>query len=80
MKNKRVRLVVEFDINSEACKESGVTEREVLNGIMISESDVIDGFEIYSVHPQLDMTSDFVLGGICNITSAEFVDNVNEEN
>ena len=74
MKNKRVRIVVEFDIDVEACKEFDVNENEVLTGLTISDSDVIDGFEIYPVHPRLDMTSEFVLGGLCNITSAEFVD------
>ena len=74
MKNKRVRMVIEFDIDSESCAEHGIRESEILDTLCVEEHDVIDGFEIYPNHPELDVSMDFVLGKYADIISKEFVD------
>lgn len=45
--DKRIRMVIEFDIDSEACEEYGVDPKEILESIGVYDDDVIDGFEIY---------------------------------
>ena len=73
MKDKRVRMVIEFDIDAESCAEHGIEEREILDAICVKENDMIDGFEIYPIHPNLDVSMDFVLGKDAEIISKEFV-------
>lgn len=73
MSDKRVRMIIEFDIDSESCAEHGISESEILDSLTVEENDVIDGFEIYPVHPELDVAMDFVLGKEVEIISKEFV-------
>lgn len=71
--NKRVRMVIEFDIDTESCEQYGIEGEEILNSLRAKESDIIDGFVIYPEHAKLDVTSDFVLGHKVEVISKEFV-------
>ena len=73
MADKRVRMVIEFDIDEESCAEHGIEEREILNALCVKESDVIDGFEIFPIHPKLNASFDFVLCNEAVVISKEFV-------
>lgn len=73
MKDARVRMVIEFDIDSESLAEKGLTPEAVFNHLTMSDSDVIDGFEIYpSGIDEVSVVSDFFL---CNgeIISKEII-------
>lgn len=73
MANKRVRMTVEFAVNEEVLKETGVSFDGVVNGIQFNEHDAIDGFEITTNIPGCDCTSNFFLiGG--EVVSVEKVD------
>ena len=61
MENKKVRMVVEFDINGETLEEKGKTAEEVVNAIEMHDHDTIDGFEIYPRLDGADICSDFFL-------------------
>ena len=75
-KDPRVRVVVEFDIDSESLAEHEVEAKDVLDSVILSESDVIDGFEIHPSHG--DIATDFFL---CNgrMVSKELVDDSNDD-
>lgn len=62
MANRKIRLVVEIDIDSEACEQHEVKPEEIFDGICMEENDTIDGFEIFPRHPELDVAYDYVLG------------------
>ena len=68
----KVRLTIELEINEEACVEYGVTPSDIVEELDLYSSDVIDGYEIYADHPDLDISSDFVLGD-AHIVSKELV-------
>ena len=76
MENKKVRMLVEFDINGETLEEKGKTAEEVVNAIEMHDHDTIDGFEIYPSLDGCDLCSDFFL---CNprVISKEIVGETN---
>ena len=61
MENKKVRMVVEFEINSKTLEEKGKTAEEVVDAIEMHDHDTIDGFEIYPRIDDVDACSDFFL-------------------
>ena len=56
---KKLRLTIEMDIDTD--EHPNLTAKEVEQSIILQDSDVVDGFEITTCHPDLDNTSDFVL-------------------
>lgn len=62
MADRKIRLVVEIDIDSEACAEHNIEPEEIFDGICMEESEVIDGFEIFARHNDLDVAYDYILG------------------
>lgn len=58
---KKLRLTIEMDIDIDPDEYPDLTVKEVEKSIIIQDSDVIDGFEITTYHPDLDNTSDFFL-------------------
>lgn len=58
----KVKLEIEFDMETEL-EESNIvkTKHELLNGIKIVESDVVDGFEITTDFNDCDNISDFFI-------------------
>ena len=68
----KVRLTIELEIDEEACEEYGVTPSDIVEELDLCSSDVIDGYELFAYHPDLDISSDFVLGDAC-VVSKELV-------
>ena len=58
MSNQRVRVTVEFDIDTERCRRYGVTPREVFQSLQADMSDEVDGATIYTNHHKLNTYSD----------------------
>lgn len=58
----KIRLEIEFEMETEL-EESDITKtkNELLNGIKIEDSDVVDGFEITTDFDDCDNTSDFFI-------------------
>ncbi len=58
----KVKLEIEFEMETEL-EESDITKtkNELLNGIRIEDSDVVDGFEITTDFDDCDNTSDFFI-------------------
>ena len=56
---KKLRLTIEMDIDTD--EYPNLTADEVAKSIILQDSDVVDGFEITTNHPDLENTSDFVL-------------------
>ena len=56
---KKLRLTIEMDIDTD--EYTNLTADEVAKSIILQDSDVVDGFEITTNHPDLENTSDFVL-------------------
>ncbi len=73
MSNQRVRVTVEFDIDTERCRRYGVTPREVFQSLQADMSDEVDGATIYTNHHKLNTYSDFVLGTEARIIFKEYV-------
>lgn len=73
MSNQRVRVTVEFDIDTERCRLYGVTPREVFQSLQADMSDEFDGATIYTNYHKLNTYSDFVLGTEAKIISKEYV-------
>ena len=75
MENKKVRMVIEFELDENAIQEKGMTTGELLEAIEIHDHDTIDGFEIYPALEDSDLCSDFFL---CDpkIVSKEILDPV----
>lgn len=73
----KVKLEIEFDMKTEL-EESDITKtkNELLNGIRIEESDVVDGFEITTDFDDCDNVSDFFIkpysAKIISIEAPEF--------
>lgn len=73
----KVKLEIEFEMNTEL-EESDIvkTKTELLNGIRLVESDVVDGFEITTDFDECDNTSDFFIkpysARIISIEAPEF--------
>lgn len=63
MKDKIVRCIIEFDIDSESLYEHGLNVEDILRGIVLRESDIIDGFELTTNIPGHSPVTDFFL---CN--------------
>ena len=61
MADKHVRMVIEFDIDEESLAEKGINAEDVFNHIVLKDNDVIDGFEIFTAHPNFDCSSNFFL-------------------
>ena len=61
MSNKKVRMVVEFELDEETIKEKGITAEEVVEAIQFHNHDTIDGFEIFPQVDGCDLCSDFFL-------------------
>lgn len=78
MKDRRVRMVVEFDIDEESLYEKGLKAEDVLKHIVFQEHDVIDGFEISTNIPGYNCALNFFL---CagSVVSKEFVEQRNLE-
>ena len=72
MADKHVRMVIEFDIDEESLQEKGIHAEDVFNHIVLQDSDVIDGFEIFTAHPGFDCASDFFLCA-SSVVSKEFI-------
>ena len=72
MADKHVRVIIEFDIDEESLHEKGIHAEDVFNNIVLRDNDVIDGFEIFTAHPDFDCASDFFL---CagSLVSKEFI-------
>ena len=72
MADKHVRMVIEFDIDEESLQEKGLKAEDVFKHIVLKDNDVIDGFEIFTAHPDFDCASDFFL---CagSVVSKEFI-------
>lgn len=71
---KKVRMVIEFNIDDEVMKEKELTPERVLDAIILADSYTNDGFEIYpSGIEGVDVASDFLL---CKgrLVSKEFVE------
>lgn len=73
MSNQRVRVTVEFDIDTERCRLYGVTPREVFQSLQADMSDEFDGATIYTNYHKLNTCSDFVLGTEAKIISKEYM-------
>ncbi len=58
----KVRMTIELNIDETVCKEYKIKPQEIFEALDIYQSNVIDGYEIYAVHPNLDLAYDFVLG------------------
>lgn len=69
--NKRIRVVLEFDINTELCEESGVSSDKIFRTLGVYSHDVIDGLEIYP-NAGYDLSSEFYIEDPVMI-SKEFV-------
>ena len=54
-------LLLEAQMNDEALEKLGLKQEDVLKRIVVQDSDVIDGFEIFPQGLGLDVTSDFTL-------------------
>lgn len=73
----KVKLEIEFDMNT-GLEDFDITKtkQELLNGIRIEESDVVDGFEITTDFDDCDNTSDFFIkpnsAKIISIEAPEF--------
>ena len=88
---KKLRLTIEMDIDTD--EYTNLTADEVAKSIILQDSDVVDGFEITTNHPDLENTSDFVLSNgvivqkelICETQSEdidykhEVIDSVDQE-
>ena len=72
MSNQRVRVTVEFDIDTERCRLYGVTPREVFQSLQADMSEEF-GATIYTNHHKLNTYSDFVLGTEAKIISKEYM-------
>ena len=73
---KKIRLTIEMYIDTD--EYPNLTAKEVEQSIILQDSDVIDGFEITTCHPDLDNTSDFVLkNGV--IVAKELISEVQSE-
>lgn len=57
----KIRLTVEMDVDIDTEEYPDMTEEEVRRAVVIQDSDVIDGFEITTNHPDYDNTNDFFL-------------------
>lgn len=77
MNNIRVRATVEFEINMEKVKESGLSVQDIMDVITFQEDDVRDGFALYPNVPGYSPVSDFFL---CNgsLLSTEIIHTNNE--
>lgn len=73
MENKKVRMVVEFDINGDTLEEKGKTVEEVVEAIEMHDHDTIDGFEVFPQMEDSDLCSDFFLSNP-TIVSKEIVE------
>lgn len=73
MENKKARITIEFKINSERCKAYNLTPEEVLENMLIRDSDIIDAYEIFPSIFGMDVASDFMLEPCPDIISKEFV-------
>lgn len=61
MKNKKARVIVEFDIQEKSLQKHGVTINQVIKNIVLKDHDIIDGFELTTDMYDLDNTYDFFL-------------------
>ncbi len=57
----KIYLLLEAQMNDEALDELGLKKEDVLKKIVVQDSDVIDGFEIFPQGLGLDVSNDFVL-------------------
>lgn len=58
----KIKLEIEFEMNTELEDfDIAKTKKELLNGIRIEDSDVVDGFEITTDFDDCDNTSDFFI-------------------
>lgn len=60
---KRARITVEFDIDECVLQGTSKTAEEVLDGVMIQDELVTDGFVITTQIPELDNLQDFFICG-----------------
>lgn len=63
MKDPKVRMTVEFEIDSEMLAEHGLSAEDVLKNIVFREDDVTDGFQITTDIPEHSIVSSFFLCG-----------------
>ena len=71
--NKKIRVIIELDIDQESIDEKNISHETVLGHLKLEDSDVLDGFELYPADiPGINPTYDFLL---CNgrIVSKEFI-------
>ena len=71
MNDMKVKLTVEVSISAEECKDKGIDMQEIANSLVIEPSEVIDGFEIFPRHHELDICSDFMLKEEAKLISVE---------
>lgn len=73
MNNKKVRMVIEFELDEETINNNNVTGKEVLEAIQFHNHDTIDGFEIYPAMDGIDVCSEFFLANP-KVVSKEIID------
>lgn len=61
MFDRRVRMVIEFDIDQEALEEHGLSANDIFNHLTFGEDDVVDGFRISTNIPGLNPACHFFL-------------------
>jgi len=61
MANKKIRMLVEFEVNDALLQEENVPFDDVVKNIVFKDDDVCDGFDIFAAVPGFDPTSNFFL-------------------
>ena len=61
MFDRRVRMVIEVDIDQEALEEHGLSANDIFNHLTFREDDVVDGFLISTNIPDLNPGCHFFL-------------------
>lgn len=47
MANRKIRLIVEIDIDNEVCEQHRVKPKEIFDGICMEENEVVNSFDIF---------------------------------
>lgn len=68
---KKIRLMIEVEVGN--YKKHGLDEDDVLNGLVLENSNIIDGFELTTDIDELDRTVDYIIND-AKIIKKEFID------
>ena len=71
---EKVRLDLDFEIDLETIKDKGITPEQILKGIVVDDSDLVDGILVLPRLYEFNLEEEFlIVPNTCRVVSSEYI-------